>query len=84
MRSVLTANQLGKILKGYRREQKLTQTEAGETVGLLQKTVSKLERNTESASVESLFKLLSALDLEMSITPKGERSKSIKWSKVEW
>ena len=84
MRIVLTANQLGKVLKGYRREQKLTQTATGETVGLLQKTVSRLERDTETASIESLFKLLSALNVEMSISRKSEASTSLKRSKVEW
>ncbi len=84
MRTVLTANQLGKVLKGYRREQKLTQTATGETVGLLQKTVSRLERDTETASIESLFKLMSALNLEMRINRKGEASTNNKQSKVEW
>ena len=69
MQAILNAEQLGKVLKGYRRDKKLTQTEVGGTVGLLQKTVSKLEREPQTTSIESLFKLLSALELEIMLKP---------------
>ena len=35
MNTVSTADQLGKVLRGYRRQQKKTQTDAGDSVGLL-------------------------------------------------
>ena len=83
MNIVSTADQLGKVLRGYRRQQKKTQTDAGDSVGLLQKTVSLLERETEKSSIESLFKLMSALNLEMNIRSKDEASDT-QPSTVEW
>ncbi len=64
-RTVLTPGQLGHVLKGHRKARKLTQNATGESVGLLPKTISRLELATETATIESLFKLLSALQLEL-------------------
>ncbi|NNC98552.1 MAG: helix-turn-helix transcriptional regulator [Gammaproteobacteria bacterium] len=83
MYTVSTADQLGKVLRGYRRQQKKTQTDVGDSVGLLQKTVSLIERETERSSIESLFKLMSALNLTMEIRSKDEAS-DIESSTVEW
>jgi len=67
-----TTTQLGQILRGQRKTRKKTQASVAATVGLLPKTVSRLELATESATVESLFKLLSALELEMVIRSKDD------------
>ena len=74
-----TPKQLGKILKGQRKLQQLTQKEAAEQVGLLPKTISKLELAPETATVESLFKLLSALRLELVVRSKSQESSSKEW-----
>ena len=50
----------------------LSQDGAGKLVGLLPKTISALENRPGSATIESLLKLLSALDLELVIAPKKE------------
>lgn len=63
-------SQLSPIVKSYRKSLGLTQRDTGHRVGLLPKTISALENRPESASVESLFKLLSALELEMVLQPK--------------
>ena len=73
---IFTAEQLGRVLQGYRKSQELTQTETASRVGLQQKTVSALEINTAASSIESLFKLLSALDLTISIESKKRDSKN--------
>lgn len=74
-----TPGQLGQILRGQRKSQKLTQREAARVVGLLPKTVSKLERTTATATVESLFKLLSALQLELVVRPKTPAAADREW-----
>ena len=74
-----TPRQLGQVLKGHRKSQKLTQKEAARTVGLLPKTVSKLELATETATIESLFKLLSALQLELVVRSKSQASPTREW-----
>lgn len=74
-----TPTQLGQLLRGQRKSQKLTQKEAARVVGLLPKTVSKLELATETATIESLFKLLSALQLELSVRSKSPESPVKEW-----
>lgn len=67
---VTTTHQLAMALKIARKTLGLTQAQAGALVGLLPKTISALENRPESCSIESLFKLLSALNLELSLSPK--------------
>ena len=74
-----TPKQLGQVLKGQRKSQKLTQKHAAQAVGLLPKTVSKLELATETATIESLFKLLSALQLELVVRSKSQASPTREW-----
>ncbi|MGQ0524161.1 MAG: helix-turn-helix domain-containing protein [Betaproteobacteria bacterium] len=75
-----TPRQLREILRGHRRQKRLSQTDAGSRVGLLPKTISLLESEPERSSLESLFKLLSALGLELVL-----REKAIKAvRKGEW
>ena len=71
-----TPQQLGQALRGHRNAKNLTQKEAAALVGLLPKTVSNLELTPGRSTVDSLFKLLSALELEMVIRPKSGRSDS--------
>ena len=76
---IRTPDQLAKVLRGYRKSMNLTQKEVGELVGLLPKTVSGLESSPEKSKLISLFKMLSALDLELEIKSKknfGEKLKS--------
>jgi HTH-type transcriptional regulator / antitoxin HipB len=74
-----TPNQLGKVLRGQRKMMKASQTEVGNTVGLLPKTISKLEQAPNTATVESLFKLLSALRLELVIRSQSQNPASREW-----
>ena len=69
---VRTPSQLGLALKARRKVSGLTQAQAAEKVGLLPKTVSALEGHPEASSVESLLKLIAALDLELVLRPKDE------------
>jgi len=74
-----TPRQLGQVLKGQRRAQQLTQKQAAQLVGLLPKTISKLELATETATIESLFKLLSALELELALRSKSDQIQNRDW-----
>ncbi len=67
----LTPRQMAQTLRGWRKTRNLTQREAGDRVGLLPKTISALEANPEQSTIGSLFKLLSALDLELVVKPKS-------------
>ena len=69
--TVRTPQQLAQALRSQRHSKRLTQKVAGAPVGLLPKTVSALESSPERSSVESLFKLLSALELELVLRPRS-------------
>ena len=68
---IRTPRQLSQALRAQRAGKRLTQSAAGRDVGLLPKTISALELKPEGSSIESLFKLLSALNLELVVREKG-------------
>ena len=59
--------QLAGTLRGYRQKAGISQHDAGARVGMQQKTVSSLERLPDNSKISNLFKLLSALNLELII-----------------
>lgn len=71
-----TPAQLGAAIKSARLRRGLTQTDAASNVGLQQKTVSALENVGARTTVDTLYKMLSALDLELVVREKsgGDRS----------
>lgn len=79
-----TPAQLGPILKSIRIERGLTQQEAGAKVGLKQSTVSAIESDSARTSVDTLYKLLSALDLELVVRGKPSDHGTAGNRKQEW
>ena len=77
--AIQTPAQLGKVLQAERKTRGLNQLQAAESVGLLPKTVSRLERNPDTATIDSLFKLLSALQLELVVQPKDRPPTTREW-----
>jgi HTH-type transcriptional regulator/antitoxin HipB len=77
--TVHTPQQLGSVLHGQRKARKLTQKQVGEAVDLLPKTISNLENKPKTVSIESLFKLLSALELEIVIRSRRQESATSDW-----
>jgi HTH-type transcriptional regulator/antitoxin HipB len=73
--NISTPMQLAHTLRDVRKSRKLSQDAAGKLVGLLPKTISGLENHPEAASVDSLLKLLSALDLELIVSRKDKAEK---------
>lgn len=78
---IASPSQLASILRGRRDACDLTQKQAGAKVGLLPKTISVLESDPGRSSVASLFKLLSALDVELVLQPKSTTPAT---GKAEW
>jgi HTH-type transcriptional regulator/antitoxin HipB len=77
---VRTPQQLGAVLRGRRREKRLTQAATGAKVGLRQNAVSVIEARADRSTVMRLFKLLSALDLELSLRDKRKgKAKGQEW-----
>lgn len=83
---ILTPKDLAEFSNSQRKQRKLSQSQVGALVGLKQTTVSKFELKPESTQLDTLFRLLSALDLEINITPKHKQDASDsnqKWGE-EW
>jgi HTH-type transcriptional regulator / antitoxin HipB len=79
-----STNELAEFVKDHRHRQKLSQLEVSDRVGLRQKTVSAFESRPESTKLDTFFKLLSALDLELQIIPKGSPRDTTKGWEEEW
>jgi HTH-type transcriptional regulator/antitoxin HipB len=70
--------QLGTILQRTRKQRGLSQTEVANLVGLRQEKISKVESGQEGAKLSTIFALLAALDLEISIDARaGKPSRGI-------
>jgi HTH-type transcriptional regulator/antitoxin HipB len=67
---IKTPGQLGAVLKGFRRDRKLTQAAVGAAVGLPQNAISEIESAPDRTSLARVFKLLSALDLDLVVRPR--------------
>lgn len=68
--------QLGSLIYHHRQQRGLTQTQLGAILGMTQKTISKLENGNPAARLDTLFHLLAALDLELTVVPRS-RGKNI-------
>jgi HTH-type transcriptional regulator / antitoxin HipB len=77
--SIKTPQQLGQVLKGFRRDRKLTQGVLSARVGLAQNTISKIETNPTRSNVEGVFKLLAALDLDLVLRSRQSDGKKSAW-----
>ncbi len=71
-----TPKQLGQALRSRRSKLKLSQTEVGRKSGIKQDTVSTLEIHTPSTTVETLYKVLSVLGLELVVREKASTSRT--------
>lgn len=83
---VKTPEQLGSVIKGFRAARGMTQTELGEKTGLAQNAISELEREPGKSSLRRLYRLLSALGLEVVLrdaSPPEQRGKRA-GSKQQW
>jgi len=65
-----------------RKSLKLSQSEVGELVGLKQATISAFENKPESTKLDTLFRILSAVELQITTSRKNDKTES-QW-KEEW
>lgn len=63
-------SQLGVALRSRRKELRLTQHEAAAQGCLQQKTVSSLENDPQRCTIESLYRLMAALKVELVLQPR--------------
>ena len=68
---VTNSKQLSAYLKDIRQTRKLSQGKVASKVGIRQDTVSSFELHADATKLETLFKILSALELELVIQPRN-------------
>jgi HTH-type transcriptional regulator/antitoxin HipB len=74
MQKVTSPKVLGQRLKAVRNQKGLNQHQAGNLVGITQAMVSRIERGESNARIDTLFRLLAALDMEMIVRPRETAS----------
>ncbi len=63
---------LGKMIKAARQERNLTQEELGRLVGVQKAQISKLESSANSATIDTIIKVFTALKAEINFNVKLE------------
>jgi HTH-type transcriptional regulator/antitoxin HipB len=63
---------LGKMIKTTRRERNLTQEELGKLVGVQKAQISKLESSTNSATIDTILKVFTAMKAEINFNVRLE------------
>ena len=75
---IRSAEQLGARIREERIRRNLTQQELAGLTGTGQKTISRIENGNEGATLETVFKLLAILQLQIRFSPRdGGTGKSI-------
>ena len=81
---VRSPKELALAVMSQRKKLKLSQLEVGKLVGLKQATLSAFENKPEGTQLETLFRILSALNLDIKISEKdAPQINKDKW-KDEW
>lgn len=75
---------LTQAIRDARKQRNLTQRETAASMGMKQSTVSEFENHTEGTRLDTLFKLLAALDLKLQVVSRrGKNNSSDGWDQ-EW
>jgi len=72
---ITSPDTLGKVLRSYRKKLGLSQFEAGSKFNLPQKTVSHIESGLPGVRLDSIFRYMSALGLEMQLELRDKPAK---------
>lgn len=70
MLPITSPETLGKVLRGYRKDLGLSQSEVGRKFNLTQTTISNIEAGLSGVRLKTVFKYMSALGLEMHMEPR--------------
>ncbi|MCE3046038.1 helix-turn-helix domain-containing protein [Legionella sp. 16cNR16C] len=77
---IRSAKDLALYLNDKRKQLKMSQSEVGDLVGLKQDTISKFENSPDNSRIDTLFRILSALNLNISLVEKNQEThEDIEW-----
>lgn len=74
---ITSPKMLSHVIREFRYKDNISQTDIAKQVGIKQATVSAFENSPESTKIETLFKILTALELELVVQP---RPTSVKYN----
>lgn len=77
---IRSPKELALLVVNQRKKLKLSQAEVGKLVGLKQQTISEFEINPESTQLDTLFRILSAVILDMKLLAKDD----VTLTKTQW
>jgi HTH-type transcriptional regulator/antitoxin HipB len=77
---IRSAKDLALYLNDQRKQLKMSQSEVADLVGLKQDTISKFENSPDNSRIDTLFRILSALNLNISLVEKGQKTHE----EIEW
>ena len=77
---IRSAKDLALYLNDKRKQLKMSQSEVADLVGLKQDTVSKFENSPDNSRIDTLFRILSALNLNISLVEKRQETHN----EIEW
>ena len=78
---VNSLKELSVVIQNQRLEKAYSQNQVADLACVRQATVSSFESNPNNAQLKTLFKLLSALELELDVRPKGQVDSVVK---LDW
>lgn len=81
---VRSPKELALLISSQRKKLKLSQLAVGKLVGLKQQTISEFEIRPESTQIDTLFRILSALNLDIQLIAKDETPTIKTQWKEEW
>jgi HTH-type transcriptional regulator/antitoxin HipB len=74
IQKVISPESLGQALRAERKQKGFSQKAVGHSVGMEQHTISKIEKGNPGTELNTLFRLLAALDLELTVQPRQKPS----------
>lgn len=81
---IRSPKELALLVINQRKKLKLSQASVGQLVGLKQTTVSAFENKPASTKLDTLFLILSAVNLDMNILAKNQKIVKEKGWQKEW
>ena len=81
---IRSPKELALLVVSQRKKLKLSQAEAGKRVGLKQQTISEFEIKPESTQLNTLFHILSAVNLDVQVLMKDQMTFPKTQWKEEW
>jgi len=72
MTPITSPSSLGNVLQHYRKSLNLTQNSVSQQHDIRQASISGLENGSPGMSIDTLFRLMTALGLEMQLVPRKD------------